>query len=236
VSVKTGAARYLADGATPRWSPDGRRIAFSVAVRSNAFYCVEKHLFSITPDGSDRRRLAADPQPFMAQTPTSWSPDGARIAFTEAPGGIECNGPSRAMLAARDGNKPTHVIGEGVARWLTGGRRLVLQYSSYYGVPTVGIVRPSGRVVARFVNAYDFTPSPEGRRIVLSFAGRLTLARIGGKGGRHWLAGGDLPSWSSQNWIAFSAARGCARTVDRAFVVRPSGKHLHALTRCPPSS
>ena len=63
--------RRLGRGDTPRWSPDGRRVAFV-----NREAAVAVHVANA--DGSDRRRLTAadvhadDPQ---------WSPDGTRIAF-----------------------------------------------------------------------------------------------------------------------------------------------------------
>jgi len=231
-NAQTGAARYLTDGDWPRWSPDGRQIAFSFIVRSGSFFCVEAPLFSIEPDGTDRRPLTAEPEGYRSQIASDWSPKGARLAFTEAPGGVECDGPSRAILAAGDGSLKTHVIGQGRARWLPGGRHLALQWQNV--LPTLRIVKPSGRTVAKFDAVSEYSPAADGRRIVWSEPGRVIwVAGIDGRS-RHRLAGGNHPSWSSRNWIAFSAMGSCGgQRIERIFVVRPNGKRRHVLSPCP---
>src|SRR5687767_10614639 len=72
VPVAGGEPRRITDGAanatTPRWSPDGRRIAYTTGGQ----------IWTMKPDGSDREQVtnistgAADPV---------WSPDGRWIAF-----------------------------------------------------------------------------------------------------------------------------------------------------------
>jgi len=231
-NAQTGSARYLTDGDLPKWSPTGRQIAFSLILRWNLIFCAETQLFSIAPDGANRRPLAAAPQGYRTQIANNWSPSGARVAFTEEPG-INCDDrPARAILAAGDGSLRTHSIGFGWARWLPRGRHLAVQAFSPLGA--FRIADPSGRTIARFSPASEYSPSADGRRIVYSEPGRvIRVAGIDGKN-RHRLAGGDHPRWSSRNWIAFSAMGSCGgRRVERIFVVRPNGKGRHVLSPCP---
>jgi Tol biopolymer transport system component/predicted Ser/Thr protein kinase len=57
----------------PRWSPDGKRIAF-FSDRVTGRYQV----WAINPDGSDLQQLGENDQPV---TRPSWSPDGMRMAY-----------------------------------------------------------------------------------------------------------------------------------------------------------
>jgi dipeptidyl aminopeptidase/acylaminoacyl peptidase len=72
VSASGGEPRRITDGAgsatAPRWSPDGRRIAFTTGGQ----------VWTMKPDGSDREQVTD--LPTGAADPV-WSPDGKLIAF-----------------------------------------------------------------------------------------------------------------------------------------------------------
>jgi dipeptidyl aminopeptidase/acylaminoacyl peptidase len=85
----------LTTGASPAWSPDGLRIAFT-RFRSGLWDATtEIHL--INADGSGEQLLTAGHDP-------SWSPDGKRIVFTGAEGitVINADGTGRTTLLRHD--------------------------------------------------------------------------------------------------------------------------------------
>ena len=81
VSLETGEGRQLTAGqstdAAPRWSPDGRTIAF-VSNRGD-----KAQIYTIPVDGGEARPLTALPQGVGGSL--AWSPDGTRLAFTAPP-------------------------------------------------------------------------------------------------------------------------------------------------------
>lgn len=88
--VATGASRDLWDGTHPRWSPDGRRLAFlaanpdarPLAAPAAAEWPLDKlpQLWLGDPDGAAAPRRLTDLRG-GASAPV-WSPDGAQLAFT----------------------------------------------------------------------------------------------------------------------------------------------------------
>jgi beta-lactamase regulating signal transducer with metallopeptidase domain len=79
----------------PVWSPDGKRIAFTLAVaeKPEQDSQVKMNLYVMYADGSDCKEVTHYPYGREASSP-AWSPDGKHIAFTrqsrnpDAPGGI----------------------------------------------------------------------------------------------------------------------------------------------------
>lgn len=77
IDVKTGVSRQLTNGpkrdTAPRWSPDGRHIAF-ISERGEE----KAQVWLIDSDGGEAWRLTKTPD---AAANPAWSPDGTRIAF-----------------------------------------------------------------------------------------------------------------------------------------------------------
>ncbi len=79
--------RYLTDGALPAWSPSGDSIVFAASQFPIFEAEWEVPIYSINPDGSNRRLLNAVPCSFSVLHGCSvhrpqWSPDGTMLAFT----------------------------------------------------------------------------------------------------------------------------------------------------------
>jgi len=85
VNLTKNAATY--DG-WPVWSPDGSRIAFASGVPNSGSH----YIFTMNPDGSDKKQLSG-PVPWMDwnyDTQPSFSFDGKKLAFTKyRPGMLE---------------------------------------------------------------------------------------------------------------------------------------------------
>ncbi|MFG1679263.1 S9 family peptidase [Nonomuraea sp. NPDC049269] len=84
LAVPGAEPRRLAAGSTPRWSPDGRLLAFLRPVGG----CAQIHLLPM--EGGEPRLLTS--APLGAGVPV-WSPDGARIAYGGPHGELDPNAP-----------------------------------------------------------------------------------------------------------------------------------------------
>jgi TolB protein len=102
-------------GGSPRWSPDGRRIAFYRAVDPSEYFedrpCTAR-IWIIDSDGTDEHRL--DDLADMCDAPPSWSPDGTRLT-----GSLIASTPANPSLAFHlgiitvDGSSPTVILQDG---------------------------------------------------------------------------------------------------------------------------
>lgn len=134
IDVATKASRVLTRGrmgvASPRWSPDGRSIAF---LAQDAAGRAQVHVLAM--DGGDARQLTSSKTPV---THLAWRPDGAALAYAAADEEPERVGEARHEDAFEVGNnnflersarRPTHVwtvaLADGAARRLTSGPRSI---------------------------------------------------------------------------------------------------------------
>lgn len=98
-----------AEARDPAWSPDGSRLAFALGLHGGSA------IFTVNPNGTDRRRLTPEPQWGFGSTdlaPT-WAPSGRWIAFQREHllcTGADCENRYDIMMVAVEG---------GVARNLT---------------------------------------------------------------------------------------------------------------------
>jgi dipeptidyl aminopeptidase/acylaminoacyl peptidase len=131
----------------PRWSPDGRWLAFSARIAD------EDSLHVIRADGSRSRRVARG-----AIIDFDWSPDGRRLAFVAAcdvyspSDGLRGCGNGRIETVSRTGGRPTLVARPTAGRpramihlhsWSPDGTRLLYGVTGplrdrLYSIPTGG--------------------------------------------------------------------------------------------------
>jgi Tol biopolymer transport system component len=201
----------------PRWSPDGRWIAYQVQTSTNIYSGTRAHttfeLWLVRPDGSGRRRLVAggellendNPQYKIASGTWSWSPDSRRIAYVR-------NGIRIVEVATRR----THYRGRGQdVAWSPDGRRLATTVSPEdftIGQPDCGSVwivpRTTGKrtrltrdTLGTVVDVCDRWPrwSPSGHSVV--------FARSSSEGGRGRLFAVSVDDKRLQRVPSLSAAR-----------------------------
>ncbi len=106
-----GLHRVSVNAVSPSWSPDGRRLAFVGLCWHGGM--VERGVFTATPEGSDRRRIAHTTTPSFrsitaASTP-SWSPDGRRIAYIEV-SGVGSSEREAITVASADGTAARQLL------------------------------------------------------------------------------------------------------------------------------
>ncbi|HEY6149528.1 MAG TPA: S9 family peptidase [Gaiellaceae bacterium] len=97
----SGQAVQATDGdfedASPSWSPDSRRLAFSSARQEDWDVEVERDIYVVDAEGGEPERLTEGESRYEAP---SWSPDGSTIACRWAPGGFDY--PRHGQLAVLD--------------------------------------------------------------------------------------------------------------------------------------
>jgi Tol biopolymer transport system component len=106
----------LASGATPRWSPDGKRL---LLVRSRANDReLEGGIFSIDRDGTHEQRICEGRWP-------DWSPDGKEIVFSI--GGEETGGArvgATICIAKTDGSTRREITDGDCPSWSPDGKKI----------------------------------------------------------------------------------------------------------------
>jgi Tol biopolymer transport system component len=156
----------------PRWSPNGRLIAYLVTrcpdpTGKTDDTCAD--LWVIRPDGTGRRRLAAeDADPGAVGRPFSWAPDGRRLVYVKvgAPGGLVivnvADGRKR-ILRGTQTTLSTDPSWSPDGRWIAFSRqRGPFQGSDLY------LVAPDGTKlhrIARGLHISRATWAPDGSRI-----------------------------------------------------------------------
>jgi hypothetical protein len=148
-----------ANGDSPGWTPDSRRIAFSRTTRDG--------IWLVRPDGSGLVRLTSgnDYDP-------AWAPDGKRLLFLR--------GTSGDLVVRRLGRESTLVHGVRAAVWSPNGRSIAYQPDptdgSFFGVY---VIHPDGskpKPIDR--GAYDPAWAPDSRRLAYVTGGGIVIRNV----------------------------------------------------------
>ena len=211
----------------PRWSPDGKWIAFS-APKGNGIGIVQ-------PDGSGRRVLTAEAGSGYR---FSWSPDATRIVFRAA---RKEAGPRRYVIrvldvargeiestseVVREAQPPVWQRGPAGMRWLSGALA-----GPWHGAGHAAKLEPV-RVIAHGRKLGDepvLNPvwSKDGGRLAFDSADQIAVATANEPARK--LCVGNHPAWSPDGrWLVFQITRDHAHAPDDPRAHTPdTAPHLH---------
>jgi len=135
-------------GFWPRWSPDGRWIAFTTSNPEGS----DGDVFVTRPDGRDRRQLSTRASQVYG---LCWTPDSEWVIF-----GCDVEGVSNLWVAAVDGGEPTRITrgpGESDSPSVSSdGQRLVFSYG--LSKSAVHVASAPGRPLTRIMSQEQATP------------------------------------------------------------------------------
>ena len=142
---------------SPKWSPDGSRIAF-VSIRDN-----NVGIYVMNADGSNQTRLTNNPG---GDESPEWSPDGTRIVFTSNRGGDNRD----IYVINADGSNQTRLTNspgiDGSPRWSPDGTRIVFHRISSSVPGDIYVMNADGSNQRQLINSgYSPRWSPDSSRI-----------------------------------------------------------------------
>jgi TolB protein len=211
---------------SPRWSPDGRMIAYTSYRNGNP------DLFVLNFDSGRRDVLSA--QQGLNATP-AWSPDGQWLVFA-----MSASGGTNLFLLPKTGGTPKALTtGPAISvspSFSPNGRQIVFN-SDRGGTPQIYVIDVDGSNLRRltFQGSYNASPrwSPRGEKIVFmcQVAGyQICLMNPDGSGLQPVTTAGrnEEPTWSPDGrHIAFTSTRTGQREV---FVMHADGSEQKRLT------
>ena len=211
---------------SPRWSPDGRMIAYTSYRNGNP------DLFVLNFDSGRRDVLSA--QQGLNATP-AWSPDGQWLVFA-----MSASGGTNLHLVPKTGGTPKALTtGPAISvspSFSPNGRQIVFN-SDRGGTPQIYVIDVDGSNLRRltFQGSYNASPrwSPRGEKVVFmcQVAGyQVCLINPDGSGLQQLTTAGrnEEPTWSPDGrHIAFTSTRTGQRDV---FVMHADGSEQKRLT------
>ena len=217
----SGLRKLVSNAASPVWSPDLRRLAFSRPVqgedsRGETTYGTD--LYTIRPDGSNLTRVVRD-----GGYP-AWSPDGRSMAFLrDGLWTLRLDGSPERRLVSGDIDDPT---------WSPDGRWIA--FTRYDGTPYgVWLIRTDGTGLRRLVRGRFQADvahpawAPDGRRV--SFVGlfeneSLYIVGVDGRGLRRVARSSRANEWSPTDERILFTHQHLEREPNGLWTTRPDGR------------
>jgi dipeptidyl aminopeptidase/acylaminoacyl peptidase len=168
--------KMLTNGATPRWSPDGKRLLVVRRIENEPNH--QPDIYVINSDGTGERKLGPGRWP-------DWSPDGRRIVFSHgglARGGARVGAEIRICDSDGTGEK---VIAEGdCPSWSPDGQRIAFCFKEREGQPRLCLVDlQTNETKTLRIGWFRANWMPDGKTLVANgFAGRLVMVKFAVEG------------------------------------------------------
>jgi dipeptidyl aminopeptidase/acylaminoacyl peptidase len=202
-ATEGGFSRRLMDGGSPRWSPDGRRIAFLSA----------SGLRLANASGGGVVLLQSTPRRL---TGASWSPDGQWISYLR----LDSSGQKLAKIRAAPGSTPeilanAEILSASVSEWSPSGEWIL--YPAPDGLNLISPEGKSGRLLtSRKFEVRNFSKDGETMYGVLDHAGA--------EGARWQLYSVDVRTGTEKLLGTIDLAPSTARLA--GFSLHPDGKRF----------
>ncbi|MDE0503208.1 MAG: hypothetical protein OXI86_03925, partial [Candidatus Poribacteria bacterium] len=228
--------------ATPAWSPDGRRIAFSSLRDEPPNTHGNSEIYIMDADGGNPTRLTQEPN--SVDTHPSWSPYGNQITFASNRHGtgdihvMNDDGGNLRRITLDDTNRSPY---DWAPAWSPDGRFIAFESSRGGRGSGLWLMSPDGTNPVKLVNppGHDTTPtwSPDGKQIAFASRdgknGTWEIYRTGADGGglkklTTNLANDQWPAWSpSGEQIAFNSDRDGDHDI---YTMNPDGEEIVKIT------
>jgi sugar lactone lactonase YvrE len=162
--------KFLSGDVSPRWSPDGRRVA---AWRDYNYGTQVAQVIVMDADGGHQRVITKLRYTSYITPQLDWSPDGSRLVIQTM-----LDGRPALQVVNADGSKPrTLTVTEAYGpRWSPDGTR-VAYFSSVDG-PGIYVTGVDGQIVHKLVStpvgSGTVTWSPDGRQLAFAYASDAT--------------------------------------------------------------
>jgi Tol biopolymer transport system component len=189
----------------PRWSPDGKRIAFVATTSLRPGGASTEQIWVADVDGANPFQVTHVSDPGTAAVTPAWSPDGRRIAYHWINRGIwtvNVDGTDNRPLLERTPPLADPFFFPSAPAWSpTGDLIAFTAYVDRTGPRRLMTVRPDGTdrktVVAGEDNLADPSWSPDGKWIAYQGGSSISVVRPDGSDRRDLIAGAfGSPAWS----------------------------------------